>query len=358
MQDTVLTLNIHQSVRRGGYSAHYTNMRRRVFSGIQPSEVIHIGNYIGAVKRWVASQDDPDKENIFCVVDLHALTVPQEPEKLRERTMELFALFLAVGLDPDKSLLFLQSHVSVHAEGGWLLNCVTPEGWLKKMTQYKDKSARQETVLTGLLDYPVLMAADILFYDTHEVPVGHDQKQHVELARNIAERFNHLFGETFIVPEPIIPEVGARIMALDDPTIKMSKSMAHIKGHSIPLLADPKEIERTIMRAKTDSGGDIRFSKEPEKAGVNNLLSIYQVLTKKSADEVEADFANARGYGDLKKAVTQVVIAETDPIRARHTELMHDRGELTRIINVGTEKARAISEPRLIDVKRKMGLIV
>lgn len=166
--------------------------------------MIHIGNYIGAVRRWVELQNDAEKDNIYCIVDLHALTVMQDPQMLRERTLELLALFLAVGLDPNKSTLFVQSHVTVHAEGAWLLNCITPEGWLKKMTQYKDKSAKQEIVLTGLFDYPVLMAADILFYDTHDVPVGEDQKQHVELARNIAERFNHLYGETFIVPEPVI----------------------------------------------------------------------------------------------------------------------------------------------------------
>ncbi len=324
--------------------------------------MIHIGNYIGAVKRWVESQNDAEKENIFCVVDLHALTVPQDPNALRERTLELFALFLAVGLDPDKSILFLQSHVSVHAEGAWLLNCITPESWLKKMTQYKDKSAKQEIVLTGLFDYPVLMAADILFYDTHEVPVGEDQKQHVELARNIAERFNHLYGETFIVPEPLIAKSGARIMGLDDPTAKMSKSSAHIKGHAIRLLDDPKDIERAIMRSKTDSGSmtdrapEIRFSKDIEKAGVNNLLTIYQALTEKSQEAVEHDFANARGYGDLKKAVAEVVITMTEPIRARHREIISDRSELERLMKLGAEKARAISEPRLRDVKLKMGL--
>jgi len=333
-------------------------MKKRIFSGIQPSNVIHIGNYIGAVKRWVESQNDAEKENIFCAVDLHALTVPQDPKMLRERTLELMALFLAVGLDPDKSILFVQSHVTVHAEGAWLLNCITPEGWLKKMTQYKDKSAKQEIVLTGLLDYPVLMAADILFYDTNEVPVGNDQKQHVELARNIAERFNHLFGETFVVPEPLIAEAGARIMALDDPTMKMSKSMAHVKGHSVNLLDDPKDIERAIMRAKTDSGSEIRFSKDAEKAGVNNLLTIYQVLTGKSQEASELDFANARGYGDLKKAVAEVVISATEPIRNRHKEIMTDRAELERIMRVGADKARVISEPRLADVKRKMGLIL
>ncbi len=303
-------------------------------------------------------QNDPEKDNIFCVVDLHALTVPQDPQVLRERTLDLLALFLAVGLDPKKSTLFVQSHVSVHAEGAWLLNCITPESWLKKMTQYKDKSAKQEIVLTGLLDYPVLMAADILFYDTHDVPVGEDQKQHVELARNIAERFNYQCGETFIVPEPVIGAAGARIMGLDDPTAKMSKSSSHIKGHAIRLLDDPKDIERAIMRSKTDSGSEMRFSKDVEKAGVNNLLTIYQVLTGKSKDAVKQDFANARGYGDLKKAVAEVVIAVTEPIRARHHEIIADRTELERLMQLGAEKARAISEPRLSDVKRKMGLIV
>lgn len=333
-------------------------MKRRVFSGIQPSNVIHIGNYIGAVKRWVASQDDPAKENIFCIVDLHALTVPQDPAVLRERTLDLMALFLAVGLDPQRSILFVQSHVSVHAEGAWLLNCITPIGWLNKMTQFKDKSAKQETILAGLLDYPVLMAADILFYDTHEVPVGEDQKQHVELARNIAERFNYHYGETFIVPEPVIASFGARIMGLDDPTAKMSKSMGSVKGHAINLLDDPKDIERTILRAKTDSGSEIRFSKDPANAGVNNLLTIYQSLTGKSAEAVELHFANARGYGDLKKAVAEAVIATTEPIRARHREIISDRAELERLMHLGAEKAQAISEPRLNDVKRKMGLIL
>ncbi len=333
-------------------------MKRRVFSGIQPSEMIHIGNYIGAVKRWVELQNDPEKDNIFCIVDLHALTVVQDPAALRERTLELMALFLAVGLDPDKSILFVQSHVTVHAEGAWLLNCITPESWLKKMTQYKDKSAKQEIVLTGLFDYPVLMAADILFYDTHDVPVGEDQKQHVELARNIAERFNHLYGDTFIVPEPVIAKSGARIMGLDDPTAKMSKSSAHIKGHAIRLLDDPKDIERAIIRSKTDSGSEIKFSKDIEKAGVNNLLTIYQALTGKSQEAAEQDFANARGYGDLKKAVAEVAISVTEPIRARHREIISDRVELERLMKLGSEKARAISEPRLTDVKRKMGLIV
>jgi tryptophanyl-tRNA synthetase len=251
----------------------------------------------------------------------------------------------------------VQSHVSVHAEGAWLLNCITPMGWLDKMTQYKEKSEKHGT-LTGIHDYPVLMAADILFYDTDEVPVGHDQKQHVELARNIAEKFNHLYGETFVVPEPVIAKAGARIMGLDDPSKKMSKSYANVKGHSVNLLDDPKDIERAFMRAKTDSGSEIRFSKEQEKAGVNNLLTIYQTLSGKSQEQAELDFANARGYGDLKKAVAEVVISATEPIRTRHKELISDRAELERIMRIGADKARAISEPRLADVKRKMGLIV
>lgn len=331
---------------------------RRVFSGIQPSEIIHIGNYIGAVKRWVASQESGERENIFCIVDLHALTVQQDPGLLRERTFELMALFLSVGLDPEKSVLFVQSHVTTHAEGGWLLNCITPLGWLNKMTQFKDKSKKQETILTGLLDYPVLMAADILFYDVHEVPVGEDQKQHVELARNIADRFNHLYGETFISPTPVIPKVGARIMALNDPTIKMSKSMASVKGHAIRLLDDAKEIERSIMRSVTDSGKEIRFSDDPARAGVNNLLSIYQVLTGRSKDAIEAEFETARGYGDLKKAVAEVVITETEPIRERHRRYMSDKAELESIMKRGAERATEISLPRLLDVKRKMGLAV
>jgi tryptophanyl-tRNA synthetase len=206
--------------------------KRVVFSGIQPSGEFHLGNYLGAVKHWVARQDG--KINYFCIVDLHSLTLPQDPETLRRQTRSLAAILLACGIDPDKSTLFIQSHVSAHSEGCWLLNCITPLGWLQRMTQFKDKSARQESVGTGLLDYPVLQAADIMLYDAHEVPVGEDQKQHVELTRDIAQRFNHIYEqEFFVIPEPVIPEVGARVMGLDDPTAKMSKSLAHIRGHAV-----------------------------------------------------------------------------------------------------------------------------
>ncbi len=330
---------------------------RRVFSGIQPSGEFHLGNYVGAVKNWVRLQQS-DRENFFCVVDLHSLTVPQNPEELRARTRSLTGIMLATGIDPEKSTIFVQSHVTAHAELCWLLNCVTPLGWLHKMTQYKDKSMKQESVLTGLLDYPVLMAADILLYDTNEVPVGEDQKQHVELARNIAERFNHLYGPTFVVPEPVIATVGARIMGLDDPTTKMSKTYSHIRGHAVRLLDEPREIEYAFKRAVTDPGRDIRFSDDPAKAGVHNLLSIYKVITGKSQDEVEGDFADARGYGDLKKRVAEAVIAEFAPIRERYQELMRDQGELDRLLQRGAERAACVADAKLREVKSKMGLVV
>ncbi len=331
---------------------------KRVFSGIQPTGDFQLGNYIGAVKHWVPLANDPTRDGLFCVVDLHALTKPQVHKLEQTRTRSLAALLIAFGIDPNKSTLFMQSHVSAHAELMWFLTCVTPEGLLTRMTQYKDKKSKGEVMEAGILMYPVLMAADILLYDTHEVPVGDDQKQHVELARNLAEKFNLIFGDTFVVPEPIIPKVGARIMGLDDPSQKMSKSLAHIRGHAVSVLDDPKEIERSFMKAKTDLGNEIRFSSDPDKAGVNNLLSIYQVMTEKTAAETESEFANARGYGDLKKAVADVVIERFTPIKARHDELIKDPTELDRLLAIGAEKARAIADVKLREVKEKMGLIV
>ena len=277
--------------------------RRRVFSGVQPSGDPQLGNYIGAFKGWVEGQDE--KENFFCVVDLHSITVDIAPDELRRQTRELAAVLFASGIDPAKSTLFVQSHVTAHAEGCWILNCVTPIGWLERMTQYKEKSAGLESVSTGLLDYPVLMAGDILLYSAHEVPVGDDQRQHVELTRDIALRFNRLYGETFVIPEAVIPEIGGRVMGLNDPNVKMSKSFSHIRGHAVRMLDEPREIERSIMRAVTDSGNDITFSDDPERAGVNNLLGIYKVMTDKSESEVERDFFDARGYGDLKRRVSR-----------------------------------------------------
>ena len=330
--------------------------RKRVFSGIQPSGELHLGNYLGAMKGWAERQSE--KVNFFCIVDLHAITVPQDPETLRRRTRSVAAMLLAVGLDPNQCTLFIQSHVPAHAEGCWLLNCITPLGWLERMTQFKDKAAGQERVSTGLLDYPVLMAADIVLYDADEVPVGGDQKQHVELARDIASRFNRLYGETFVVPEPMIPEVGARVMGLNDPTVKMSKTHSSARGHAVAMLDEPKEIERSFKRAVTDSGSEIAFSDDPARAGVNNLLGIYKVVTGKSKDDVERDFTDARGYGDLKMRVAEVVIEELRPIQQRYYRLMDDLVELDALMARGAEQAEAVSGPKLREAKERIGLVL
>jgi tryptophanyl-tRNA synthetase len=332
-------------------------LRSRVLSGIQPSGDLHLGNYLGAIKGWVQRQHE--KENFFCIVDLHAITVQQDPKLLRHRTRAVAALYVAAGLDPDSCTFFVQSHVTAHAEACWLLNCVTPLGWLQRMTQYKDKASQDggERISAGLLDYPVLMAGDILLYSANEVPVGEDQKQHVELSRDIAQRFNHLFGETFVVPEPVIPETAARVMGFNDPAKKMSKSYAHVGGHLVNMVDEPKLIERTIKRAVTDSGNEIVFSDVPEKAGVNNLLGIYKVITGRTASQVEGDFAHARGYGDLKTSVAEVVVQELDPIRRRYNDVMGDPAELDRILARGAERARAVAEPKLAEMKERMGFM-
>jgi tryptophanyl-tRNA synthetase len=328
--------------------------KRRVFSGIQPSGTLHIGNYLGALKRWAAEQDQ--KENFFCIVDLHAITVPQDPERLRRATRELAAVYIAAGLDPKHSVVFVQSHVRAHAEGCWILSCLTPVGWLERMTQYKTKSATQESVGTGLLVYPVLQAADILLYDADEVPVGEDQKQHVEITRDIAQRFNSIYGETFVIPEPVIPQSGARVRAFDDPTQKMSKSKAHIPGHAVRLVDGPDEIRRTIKRAVTDLGREIVFSEAPEKAGVNNLLEIYELFTGQKRAEIEAHFAG-KGYGALKGEVAEAIVEGLRPIRERYTELMAAPDELDRILEDGANRARAVAEPKIKEIKHRVGFI-
>jgi tryptophanyl-tRNA synthetase len=328
---------------------------KRVFSGIQPSGDMQLGNYLGAVKGWAAGQ--VSRTNYFCIVDLHAITIKQEPDELRAQTRSLAGMLFACGIDPALSTLFVQSHVSAHAELAWILNCVTPVGWLERMTQYKMKSRNQERISVGLLDYPVLQAGDILLYDTDEVPVGEDQRQHIELARDIAERFNHVYGDTFVVPEPVIAKAGARVMGLDDPTAKMSKSFAHVRGHAVRMLDDPKEITRSFKRAVTDSGNEIRFSDDPGKAGVNNLLGIYRVITGKTQEDVETDFADARGYGDLKVRVAEVVIEALAPIAARYAELMAAPDELDRLLRVGADAAREFAEPKLDEVKERVGFI-
>jgi tryptophanyl-tRNA synthetase len=332
------------------------NRKTRVFSGIQPSGALTIGNYLGAIRQWVAGQED--KVNFFCVVDMHAITLPQDPELLLRLTRDTVALLFACGLDPQKSTIFIQSHVRAHAEGCWILNCVTPVGWLERMTQYKMKSKQHESVGTGLLDYPVLQAADILLYDSNEVPVGEDQKQHVELTRDIAQRFNNLFGETFVIPEPVIPDSGARIKAFDDPTAKMSKSKAmEVRGHAVRLVDEPDEIRYVIKRAVTDAGREIVFSDAEEKAGVNNLLEVYHLLTGQSQEEIESHFSG-KGYGDLKKEVAELVVEALRPIRENYRTLMSDPAELDRILAVGAERARSVAEPKIEEVKRKVGFIL
>ncbi len=330
------------------------NRKPRVFSGIQPSGNLHIGNYLGAIQQWVAGQGQ--KTNFICIVDLHAITVPQEPAALHRQTRELAALLLACGIDPQQTTLFVQSHVRAHAECAWVFSCVTPLGWLERMTQYKTKAQKQESVMTGLLTYPVLMAADILLYDADEVPVGEDQKQHIELTRDLAQRFNYLYGETFVIPEPVIRESGARIMGLNDPTSKMSKSDT-TRGHAIRIIDEPDEIRWAIKRAVTDSYNEIRFSDDPDRAGVNNLLQIYELLTGKSRPEIEAHFAG-KGYGALKSELAEVVIESLRPIRERYYQLMNDPAELDRILAIGAEQARAVAEPKMTLILERVGFVL
>lgn len=331
-----------------------TTRKPRVFSGIQPSGMLHLGNYLGAIRQWLASQ--AQRESYFCIVDLHAITVYQPPEVLRRKTLDVAALYLAAGVDPQYSTIFVQSHVRAHAEGSWLLTCVTPVGWLERMTQYKSKSSQQASVSAGLLIYPVLQAADILLYDASEVPVGEDQKQHVELAQDIAQRFNHLYGETFVIPQALIPTSGARIRAFNDPGRKMSKSEAHQRGHAVCLIDDPDEIRYTIQRAVTDLGHEIVFSQQPDKAGVNNLLEIYELLTGHTRTEIEAHFAG-KGYGEFKREVAELVVEALRPIRQRYLELTADTTELARILVDGAQRAAAVAEPKLAEVKQKIGLV-
>jgi tryptophanyl-tRNA synthetase len=328
--------------------------KQRVFSGIQPTGKLHIGNYIGAISLWVESQQRYD--SLFCVVDLHALTLPEavQPAELRRKTREVAALYLACGIDPARSTIFIQSQVPAHAELAWLLNCVTPVGWLERMTQYKVKSSQLESVGTGLLDYPVLQAADILLYDTDLVPVGEDQKQHVELARDIAGRFNRLFGAALVLPEPLIRTSGARIMGLDDPSAKMSKSRgAQVPGHAIGLADPPDVIRSAIMRAVTDSGQETRFAQA--SPGVRNLLVIYEVLSGQDREAVEARFAG-KGYGVLKREVADLVIAALEPIRCRYQQLLAAPDYIEQVLSDGAARARVRAQATLARVHECTGV--
>lgn len=324
-------------------------MKPRVFSGIQPSGTPTIGNYLGAIRNWVQGQDKYD--NIFCVVDLHALTVPQDPQLLGRRTWETAAILLAAGIDPDRSLLFVQSHVPEHATLCWLLNSVTAFGWLNRMTQFKVKAGRdRENASAALFDYPVLMAADILAYHTNFVPVGEDQKQHVELTRDVAERFNSLYGETFTIPEPLIPEVGARIMSLDNPSRKMDKSNP---SGALILLEPPEELRKKISRAVTDSIGVVRFN--PEQEGLYNLLSMIQLLSGRSPAELEAQFAG-QGYRAVKEELADLVVDTLTPIQERYRELERSPEVVDSILEEGAERATAMARSVVQEVEDRLGL--
>jgi tryptophanyl-tRNA synthetase len=322
-----------------------------VFSGIQPTGAIHIGNYFGAIKHWVAGQDDA--ENIFCLVDMHALTVPQDPAVLRRQIVETATVLLAAGIDQAKSRLFLQSDVREHGELTWYLSCIASMGQMQRMTQFKEKSeAQRGDVRVGLFAYPILMAADILLYRTTHVPVGEDQKQHIELTRDLAQRFNATYGEVFVMPEPAIPKAGARIMGLDDPTKKMSKSVPG-SYHAIRVLDTPDQIKKAVMSAKTDSGREVRV--DPERPGITNLLSIYAAATGTELPAAEAHFANARGYGDVKKELVDVLVETLRPLRERYAELSADPATVSELLRAGADAVRPTARATTDAVKRAMG---
>ena len=325
-------------------------MKKRIFSGIQPTGAIHIGNYLGAITNWVSLQSEYDC--IFCVVDLHAITVPQDPLTLKTKTREVAGLLIAAGIDPKVSTLFVQSRVCAHSELTWILNCFIPMGWMQRMTQFKEKAAKQELVNIGLFDYPALMAADILLYQTDCVPVGEDQQQHLELTCDVAERFNSTYGETFKVPEAIIPKVGARIMGLDDPTKKMSKSEEQ-PGHAICLLDSPEEIRAKIMRATTDSLRETRF--DENRPGIYNLLVMYELFTSMSRTNIEARF-EGKGYAQLKKELAEVVIEGLRPLQTRYKELTASPAYIDSLLEEGAGRVSPIAEKTLAVVKQKVGL--
>ncbi|MCF8566208.1 tryptophan--tRNA ligase [Alicyclobacillus tolerans] len=324
---------------------------KKVFSGIQPSGTMTIGNYLGAMKNFVKLQNEA--ECVFCVVDLHAITVPQEPEVLRQNSLNLAALYIAAGIDPNRSTLFVQSQVPAHAELGWLLQCIAYYGELGRMTQFKDKSSKKEVVTAGLFTYPALMAADILLYQTDLVPVGEDQKQHLELTRDVAERFNNRFGQTFTIPDPYIPKVGGRIMSLEDPSKKMSKSDENPSAY-ISMLDEPDVIRKKISRAVTDSEREVRYDEE-NKPAISNLLTIYSLFVDKSVADIEAMY-EGKGYGPFKKDLAEVVVDGLSPIQTRYAELLNS-GELQDILREGARKATEKSEPTLADVKEKLGFL-
>ena len=324
----------------------------RIFSGMQPTGTLHIGNYLGALRNWTQIQHD--YEPIFCIVDLHAITLYQDPKELSEAIERTAALYIAAGIDPAHSAVFAQSQIPGHAELSWIFTCVTPMGWLNRMTQFKAKSAakKEESIGTGLYCYPTLMAADILLYQANVVPVGEDQSQHLELTRNIAKRFNHLYGDTFVVPETRLPTVGARIMGLDDPSQKMSKSSEN-PNHAVSMLDAPNRIKKLFGRAVTDSNPAVTF--ENAGPGVKNLLGIFQAFSGYTNEQMESEFEGMR-YGDLKKRVTEATVATLEPIQAKHAELMENRDHLRGILRASAERIAPLAEETVQLAKERAGL--
>ena len=323
----------------------------RVFSGIQPTGDKHFGNYSGGFRQYAATQEIADA--FFCIVDLHSITVEYEPDDLRERTLDLAAMLFATGLDPQRSTVFVQSHVAAHAEAAWLLSAVTSFGELRRMTQFKEKGDRHEFVSAGLFTYPVLMAGDILLYQTDVVPIGDDQRQHLELARDIAERFNSRFGETFKLPEGRYPEVGARIMDLQEPERKMSTTLGTPQG-TLSLLDPPEVLAKKVKSAVTDSGREVR--RGPGKEGIANLIDIMSVATGEEPDAIESRYDGA-GYGQFKSDVADAVVALVEPIQERYRELRSDVPELQRLLGIGADKARETSAPTLEQMFERMGFV-
>lgn len=326
--------------------------KKVILSGIQPSGELTIGNYLGALKNWVKLQDE--YECYYCIVDLHAITVKQVPKDLRARTLEVLAIYIAAGIDPEKNTLFIQSHVPAHSELGWILNCNTYIGELSRMTQYKDKSQRYgNNIAAGLFTYPVLMAADILLYQADLVPVGGDQKQHLELTRDIADRFNNAYSPTFKIPDPYIPKAGARIMDLQEPTKKMSKSSDNPNSY-ILLMDSPEVIRKKINRSVTDSIGVVKYS--DEQPGVKNLITILSVITGKTPEDIEKEY-EGQGYAQFKKDVAEAIISELEPIQKRVKELTSDKAYLESIYKKGAEKANYVAMKTLRKVQKKIGFI-
>lgn len=327
---------------------------KRILSGIQPSGVLHLGNYLGALRNWVRLQDAPGAECLYCIVDLHAITVAQKPETLRQNILNTAALCLAVGIDPRRSVLFVQSEVPEHSELAWIVDCHVYFGELRRMTQFKDKAQQQEAATTaGLFTYPALMAADILLYDTHAVPVGEDQQQHLELTRDLARRFNNLYGPTFRVPDAVIPEFGSRIMGLDDPAVKMSKS-ASSELNYVALDDAPEKVRKKFKAAVTDSGREVAYDPE-KKPAISNLMTIYGAVTGLEMKEIETRFAGS-GYGDFKKGLAEEVVKFLEPIQAGFKSWQERPDELASILREGAERAGRLAKPKLEDVKRKLGL--